>query len=78
MEMDGQIGWNSLEGILTNLLDGNLIAIVVAVVFTFSLPVLLHFFLYRKRASPGCSNFLLLGPSGAGKTAVFSLVSYWP
>lgn len=67
-------GWNSQAGILTNLLDGNVIAIVLAVFITFSVPLLLHYIFYRRVVSPGCSNFLLLGPSGAGKTALFSLV----
>lgn len=67
-------GWNSQAGILTNLLDGNVIAIVLAVFITFSVPLLLHYIFYRRVASPGCSNFLLLGPSGAGKTALFSLL----
>ncbi|BDD60549.1 hypothetical protein MPDQ_004193 [Monascus purpureus] len=67
-------GWNSQAGILTNLLDGNVIAIVLAVFITFSVPLLLHYIFYRRVVSPGCSNFLLLGPSGAGKTALFSLL----
>ena len=66
--------WTSLEGIATNLLDGNVIAIVIAVVFTLAVPALLHYFLYRQVASPAVRNFLLLGPSGSGKTALVSLV----
>lgn len=73
--MAKQAEWTSLTGIATNLLDGNVVAMVVAVVFTISVPMLLHYFLYRKQASPDCSNFLLLGPSGAGKTAFLQLVS---
>lgn len=69
-------GWNSVAGIATNLLDGNLVAIAIAMLITFGVPVLLHVIFYRSAAAPPSSNFLLLGSSGAGKTAFTSLVSY--
>ncbi|KAE8554592.1 hypothetical protein EYB25_003132 [Talaromyces marneffei] len=64
----------SLASIATTLLDGNPTAILLALVITLSLPILLHFFFYRKAASPSLSTFVLLGPSGSGKTAFLSLV----
>ena len=75
-----QADWKSLEGIATNLLGGNIIAIIVAVIFTLAVPALLHYFLYRQVASPAIGNFLLLGPSSSGKTALVSLVRccVWP
>lgn len=73
--MGGQADWHSFEGIVTGLLDGNPIAIIVTILIAFGLPVLLHLIFYRSVASPPSSNFLLLGPSGAGKTALLSLVS---
>ncbi|KAF2684411.1 P-loop containing nucleoside triphosphate hydrolase protein [Lentithecium fluviatile CBS 122367] len=46
-------------------------------VFTFLLavllPILLHQFLYRKAAPTTLPTFLLIGPSGAGKTAFLTL-----
>ena len=76
--MSSQAGWNSVTGIATMLLDGNWIAITIAVLFTFGVPVLLHVIFFRSVASPPSSNFLLLGPSGAGKTALTVLVcSSW-
>ncbi|KAJ5605909.1 hypothetical protein N7510_008690 [Penicillium lagena] len=66
-------GWNSVAGVATKLLDGNLVAIAIAVLITFGVPVLLHIIFYRSAAAPPSSNFLLLGPSGAGKTAFTSL-----
>lgn len=66
--------WGLAERIFTSLLDGNLVAIAVTTLIAFGLPVLLHFLFYRSVASPPLSNFLLLGPSGAGKTALLSLV----
>ncbi|KAE8348464.1 signal recognition particle receptor beta subunit-domain-containing protein [Aspergillus coremiiformis] len=64
----------SIGGIATSLLDGNPIAIAITAFIAFGLPVLLHLIFYRTVASPPSSNFLLLGPSGAGKTALLSLL----
>ncbi len=72
--MSSQTSWKSVTGIATLLLDGNLVAIAIALVIAFGVPVFLHFFFYRTAASPPSSNFLLLGPSGAGKTAFTTLV----
>lgn len=74
-KMGSQANWHSFEGIVTSLLDGNPIAIIVTALFAFGLPVLLHLIFYRSVASPPSSNFLLLGPSGAGKTALLTLVN---
>lgn len=73
--MDSHANWSSVSGIATKLLDGNPIAIAVTIFIAFGLPVLLHLIFYRTVATPPSSNFLLLGPSGAGKTALLSLVS---
>ncbi|PLN77459.1 P-loop containing nucleoside triphosphate hydrolase protein [Aspergillus taichungensis] len=72
MEYHGD--WKSFSGIATALLDGNPIAIALTALFAFGLPVLLHLIFYSRVASPPSSNFLLLGPSGAGKTAFVSLL----
>lgn len=73
--MSSQAGWTSVTGIATLLLDGSLVAIAIAILITFGIPVALHIIFYRSAASPPSSNFLLLGPSGAGKTAFTTLVS---
>ncbi|GLB00555.1 hypothetical protein ABZX51_007649 [Aspergillus tubingensis] len=72
--MQSHANWKTLEGIATSLLDGSPIAIAVTVFIAFGLPILLHLIFYRTVASPPSSNFLLLGPSGAGKTALLSLL----
>lgn len=72
--MGRDLDWSSLRNIATNLLDANPIAIIVTAVIAFGFPILLHYLLYRKAASPPSTSFLLLGPSGAGKTALLSLV----
>jgi len=63
-----------MRKVLTILLDGNPLAILLAFVVTLGLPILLHFVLYRSFASPPISSFILLGPSGAGKTSLLSLL----
>ncbi|KAL2824672.1 signal recognition particle receptor beta subunit-domain-containing protein [Aspergillus cavernicola] len=66
--------WATFEAVATLLLEGSPLGILIAVVITFGVPVLLHFLFYRAVASPPSSNFLLLGPSGAGKTALLTLL----
>ncbi|KAL2221454.1 signal recognition particle receptor beta subunit-domain-containing protein [Thermoascus aurantiacus ATCC 26904] len=72
--MGRELEWSSLRNIATNLLDGNPIAIIVTAVIAFGFPLVLHYLLYRKVASPPSTSFILLGPSGAGKTALLSLL----
>ncbi|KAJ5543017.1 hypothetical protein N7461_009020 [Penicillium sp. DV-2018c] len=72
--MSSQANWNSVTGIATLLFDGNLVAIAIAILFTFGVPIALHIFFFQAVASPPSSNFLLLGPSGAGKTAFTTLL----
>ncbi|KAL4735157.1 signal recognition particle receptor beta subunit-domain-containing protein [Aspergillus similis] len=63
-----------LEAVATKLLEGSLFGIAVAVIITIGVPIILHLIFYRTVASPPSSNFLLLGPSGAGKTALLTLL----
>ncbi|KAL4980028.1 signal recognition particle receptor beta subunit-domain-containing protein [Aspergillus desertorum] len=62
------------EAVATKLLEGSPLSIAVAVIITIGVPILLHFIFYRTVASPPSRNFLLLGPSGAGKTALLTLL----
>jgi signal recognition particle receptor subunit beta len=66
--------WDLFEAVATKLLEGSLMGIAIAVIITFGVPILLHIIFYRTVASPPSSNFLLLGPSGVGKTALLTLV----
>ena len=50
------------------------LAIGLAVLFVFSIPLFLHLVIYRSTSSSTLPSFLLVGPSGAGKTALLTLV----
>jgi signal recognition particle receptor subunit beta len=76
--MAGRSSWELFEAVATKLLEGSPLGIAIAVIITFGVPILLHFLFYRAVASPPSSNFLLLGPSGAGKTALLTLVCCAP
>lgn len=69
------MGWSSPDSFLTRLFSGDPLIIAIAILITFSLPVCLHLYFYtqanRAKSTP---TFLLLGPSGAGKTSFVSLV----
>lgn len=69
------MAWSDPDGILTKLLSGNIYSILIAIVIALSLPALLHLFLYRaSNKIKLVPTFVLLGTSGAGKTALFSIV----
>jgi hypothetical protein len=67
--------WSSPRNIATSLLSSNPIAILITAVIAITLPILFHLFLYLNVVSESSTYFLLLGPSGAGKTSLLSLVS---
>lgn len=70
------MAWSEPDGILSRLLSGDPLSILIALVVSLSLPLLLHLFLYRASARVAATpTFLLLGTSGAGKTALLTLVS---
>ncbi|CAK4030809.1 related to SRP102-signal recognition particle receptor, beta chain [Lecanosticta acicola] len=48
-------------------------AILVTLLVSLSLPVLLHWYIYRKASQKEIASILLVGPSGAGKTSLLTL-----
>lgn len=55
-------------------------AIVITLLVALTLPVLLHYYLYRQAAARVLPSFLLVGASGSGKTSLLTLVrrSHYP
>lgn len=50
------------------------LAIGVAILLVLSVPLFLHLLIYRSISSTTLPSFLLIGTSGAGKTALLTLV----
>ena len=71
------MGWSSPDSWLTRLFSGDPIVILIAFLVTIALPSLVHLYFYAQTARTKTTpTFLLLGPSGAGKTSLVSLVSF--
>lgn len=69
------MAWYDEDSWLTAAFAPNLTTIFITVVVAIALPILFHTFLYRKAAaSQSQPTFLLVGPSGGGKTAFATLV----
>ena len=73
------MAWYDEDSWLTQALSPKLSTIFITFAIAIFLPILLHTFLYRKAASAtGLPTFLLVGPSGGGKTAFTTLVCCSP
>jgi signal recognition particle receptor subunit beta len=72
------MAWYDEDSWLTAAFAPKPLTIVVTLLITILLPILLHQFLYRQAAPTALPTFLLVGPSGAGKTALLTLVSSRP
>lgn len=66
--------WHDADGWLTLAFGPHLSTIVVTLVIALILPVLLHQFIYRRQTPASLPTFLLVGPSGAGKTAFLTFL----
>ncbi|KAF2161893.1 hypothetical protein M409DRAFT_69425 [Zasmidium cellare ATCC 36951] len=64
---------SALEQWLTWAFSPAISAIVVTLLVSLSLPILIHLYLYKKAASKEVPSFVLVGPSGAGKTSFLTL-----
>ena len=62
------------EDVLTWMFSPNWSTIILAVIVAFTLPILIHSYLYKKAVAKEVPSFLLIGPSGAGKTSLLTLV----
>jgi signal recognition particle receptor subunit beta len=72
------MAWHDEDSWLTQALSPKPATILITLAIAIFLPILLHSWLYRKAASStGLPTFLLVGPSGGGKTAFTTLVCCW-
>lgn len=67
-----------LPAMLSALLEPNPSVIIASFLVVVSIPILLHIFLFRASGRTTLATFLLLGPSGAGKTSLLTLVTQLP
>lgn len=72
------MAWHDQDSWLTAAFAPKLSTIIVSLLLTLLLPVLLHQFIYRRATPTTLPTFLLLGPSGGGKTAFLTLVRALP
>lgn len=68
------MAWHDEDSWLTAAFSPNLTTILITILVALGLPILMHSFLYRKAAAAtNIPTFLLVGPSGGGKTAFATL-----
>jgi len=67
------MAWHDADSWLTAAFAPNPSTIAVTLLLAILLPILLHQFIYRKATPTSLPTFVLLGPSGAGKTALLTL-----
>jgi len=69
------MSWSSPHGWPTRLFSGDPVIILLALLVALTLPLALHFYFFTTSGRAAVvPTFLLLGPSGAGKTSLVSLV----
>jgi len=67
---DGNLDW------ATWAFSPSISAILVTLIVSLSLPILIHYYLYKTASPKQLPTVLLIGPSGAGKTTLLTLVTY--
>lgn len=70
------MAWHHEDSWATAALAPRLPTIIFTFVLALLLPILLHHFIYRKATPTELPTFLLIGPSGGGKTAFLTLVRF--
>lgn len=68
------MSWTDPQSWATSLMGPTPLAIGFAILLVLSVPLFLHLVIYRSTSSTTLPSFLLVGPSGAGKTALLTLV----
>ncbi|KAK4693387.1 signal recognition particle receptor subunit beta, partial [Lecanoromycetidae sp. Uapishka_2] len=67
------MSWSDSQSRVSSLMSPTPVAIGIALLFVFSIPLFLHLVIYRSSSSTSLPSFLLIGPSGCGKTALLTL-----
>ncbi|KAI9824949.1 MAG: hypothetical protein M1826_007201 [Phylliscum demangeonii] len=69
------MSWSSKAQTWASVLLGpSLLAVVISTIIAISLPLVVHFLLYRPSSATSLPTFLILGPRGAGKTSFVTLL----
>ncbi|KAJ9669831.1 hypothetical protein H2201_000217 [Coniosporium apollinis] len=68
------MAWHDADSWLSRSFGPYLSTILLAAFVSVALPLLLHLYIYRKTAPTSLPAFLLIGPSGAGKTSLLTLL----
>lgn len=66
--------YSVVERWLTHAWSPSLTVILSTALVAFLLPIFLHFYLYQSRTTTKIPTFIVVGPSGTGKTALLTLV----
>ena len=70
------MAWYDQDSWLTWAFAPKLSTIALSLFLVILLPILLHQYLYKKQTTTHLPSILLVGPSGAGKTALATLVRF--
>ena len=70
--------WTDPQSWLSSLMGPSPFAIAITFIIALAIPLVLHLAIYRSASSTTLPSFLLIGPSGAGKTALLTLVYFHP
>jgi signal recognition particle receptor subunit beta len=69
------MAWYDQDSWLTAAFSPNLTTILISLIVALGLPIIIHTILYKNAAAAATlPTFLLVGPSGGGKTAFTTLV----
>ena len=75
LEGSPNMAWSAPEGWLTRLFSGDPVVIGLAFLISILLPLLVHLYFYAtSKAASETPSFVLLGPTGAGKTSLLNLL----
>ncbi|CAF9924602.1 MAG: hypothetical protein ALECFALPRED_002800 [Alectoria fallacina] len=65
--------WTDSQSWASSLMGPTPLAVSIAILLVLTIPLFLHLLIYRSTTSTTLPSFLLVGPSGAGKTALLTL-----